>query len=93
MLQEIAGEQVRYFSENNQYTADLTVLGYAEKAVDSPEGHYKISAATPTATNFILTATAIAGGAQANDKACGNFTLNAAGAKGVSGTDGAENCW
>jgi len=93
MLQEVAGEQARFLSENNRYTADLTELGYANAAnVPSPEGYYTITSAQPTLpTSYVLTATPA--GPQAGDADCGSFTLDSAGVKGVTGTDGVNGCW
>jgi len=93
MLQEIAGEQIRYFSENNQYADDLSVLGYAGETVESEEKYYNISVEVPTETNFILTATPAKDGPQADDDLCGSFTLDAAGGKGVTGSEKAIDCW
>lgn len=59
-------------------------------SIMSQGGFYNISGVV-TATDFELTATPVAGGAQENDR-CGNLTLNKAGVRGVtSGT--VEACW
>jgi len=59
----------------------------------SDRGYYSIGATARTATTYTLTATRVAGTAVASDAACGNFTLTQTGAKGVTGTDTAANCW
>jgi len=94
LLTEAAGEQVRYFSEFNAYTADLRELGYSSAdAVPSDAGHYTLSASVDAAdpSRFVLSATPVAGGLQAGDTECGRFTINDNGVKGHSGD--AEQCW
>ena len=56
----------------------------------SPEGEYNITVATPNATSYTLTATAI--GTQANDDDCDTFTLDQTGLQGATGND-SNNCW
>lgn len=95
-LIEAAGEQVRFFSENNRYGAIMGELGYgADDAAttESEDGHYTISVESDTETSFVLTATPVAGGLQAGDTECGSFTLNSSEQKGVTGTIDAANCW
>lgn len=96
MLQEVAGEQERFFSENNRYANDLTEMGYGSAAnVVSPDGYYSISADTPTATSYVLTATAVSPGPQTGDSDCMDFTLDSGGVKGVSGAYSGDPraCW
>lgn len=93
LLLEMAGEQARYRSEFNAYTDDLTELGYdVADDVLSEEAFYTVSATVDAAnpTTFLLTATPVPGGLQANDAECGAFTLNA---NGVKGSDGGADCW
>ena len=93
-LQEVAGEQVRYFSDNNQFATDMKELGYGDNATtDSPDGFYNISIENAVVTSFTLTATAIAGKAQEKDTKCGNFSLDSTGLKGVTGPAGVDGCW
>ncbi|MEE9333252.1 MAG: type IV pilin protein [Granulosicoccaceae bacterium] len=93
-LQEVAGEQIRYFSDNNVFATDMIELGYGGNATqDSPDGYYNISIANAVPTSFTLTATAITGKAQENDIKCGNFILDSTGLKGVTGTAGVDGCW
>lgn len=91
-LMDAMQREERYYSENNTYVTDLTQIGYASSSnVATTNGYYKISAqADPNGitVGVILTATAV--GNQTND-VCGNFTLNANGAKTVSGTN--TDCW
>ena len=93
-LSEVAGEQMRYFSDNNRYADDMSELGYGDAATfDTPEGHYRVSVTNPGGrSTFVLTATPVAGGRQANDAECEAFTINDKGVrKNVGGTD--TDCW
>ncbi|MBX2839924.1 MAG: prepilin-type N-terminal cleavage/methylation domain-containing protein [Gammaproteobacteria bacterium] len=92
VLQEVAGEQQKFFTENNRFANDLTELGY-DAAQASPEGHYTVTATTPVATSFVLTAAPVAGGPQAGDTECGSFTLDSAGVKGITGSSSVAHCW
>ena len=92
-LLNVASREEKYYSTNNVYATSLTYLGYASTGINVPaQGtplyHVKLAA---SATAFTLSATPI--GPQAND-ACGTFTLNSLGQKGVSGaTLPSAQCW
>ena len=90
-LTEVAGEQQRHFSEHNRYAATMAELGYADAL--SEEGYYAVEIARPTPTRFTLTATPVAGTAQAGDAGCTTFTLSSTGARGATGSEGREGCW
>lgn len=93
-LTEVAGEQFRFFSENNRFGTTMGELGYGDAATaPSKEGLYIISIDSDTDTSYVLTATPVAGGPQANDAECGTYTLNSSDQKTVSGTANVENCW
>ena len=93
-LQEVAGEQIRYFSDNNVFATDMKELGYGDNATtDSPDGFYNISIANAVPTSFTLTATAITGKAQETDTQCGKFMLDSTGLKDVTGPAGVDGCW
>ena len=53
--------------------------------------YYSIDTTTRTATTFTLTATPVAGKAQANDTDCTTMTLTNTGVKG--GTPATNECW
>ena len=93
-LGQAAVEQARFFSERNAYAATMVELGYGEAATfPTPEGHYTVSVTRGEPDDpprFTLTATPVAGGAQAGD-ACGAFSLTSTGARTVSGE--ASDCW
>lgn len=91
-LSEVAGEQVRYFSNNNQYATTMKELGYGDAAtVVTPEGHYVISVSNDTALKFVLTATPVTGGKQADDVECANLTISHTGQKKSTGVN--ADCW
>jgi len=94
-LTEVAGEQVRFYSEYNRYTDKMSELGYGdEDTADSDEGYYTVSITAPaTGDSYVLTAAPIAGGPQANDTDCASMTLNSSGQKTITGTSTAESCW
>jgi len=92
-LSEVAGEQQRYFSENNQYATDMSELGYGDAATAiSPESHYTISISRPDPTSYVLTATPVAGGRQQRDDECSAFTLSSTGIRANTGGSD-NNCW
>lgn len=92
-LSEVAGEQQRYFTENNQYAATMKELGYGDAATfNTPEGHYVVSVSNPGSTaRFVLTATPVTGGKQAGDAECLAFTISDTGARQSTGSD--TDCW
>lgn len=94
-LSEVAGEQQRYFSENNQYATKMSELGYGDDdTATSPEAYYKveISNKVGVASGYLLTATPVAGGKQAKDSQCKAFTLSSTGVKANTGGSD-KNCW
>lgn len=92
-LSEVAGEQVRYFSSNNQYADTMQELGYGTAATfATPEGHYTVSVANPGGRGkFVLTAVPVTGGKQADDTECAAFTISDTGVKKNTGTN--TDCW
>jgi len=91
-LSEVAGEQARYFSNNNRYATSMQELGYGgADTYPTPEGHYVVSVSNATAIKFLLTATPAAGGKQAGDQECANLTLSNTGQKKSTGTN--ADCW
>jgi len=57
-------------------------------------GRYTMAVASADGATYTLTATRVSGTSQASD-ACGNFTIDQAGRKGVTSASGmtAEECW
>ena len=87
-LMEAAGEQVRFFSENNRYATTMTELGYAADAAETDEKLYTVSVSTSDeGRRFELTATPVTGGVQAGDTACATLSIAHTGARTPS------ECW
>ena len=61
----------------------------------SEQGHYDIALSGETANAFLLTATPVTGGAQANDTECAAMTINQAGttANVTGNTTDPDHCW
>jgi type IV pilus assembly protein PilE len=96
-LMDAANRQERFVLDRSSYTTDMTELGFGADPMISEEGHYSIDvespdADCPIATCYVLTATPVAGGAQADDARCSSFSLSSGGAKTATGT-GASECW
>lgn len=97
-LFDLAAREQQYYSTNNAYTATTTLLGYATTpsvaVVNSGTTSYTLTVQVPdpasnNAVSFLATATP--SGKQADDTACGSYTLSSTGAQGNSGT--ATACW
>lgn len=88
-LLQIATNQERFYLNNNQYTTDLTELGFAATPVFTTEtGSYNVTVTAANATTYTATATFLLGGNEAGT--CGLFQINAAGVK----TSGPQpDCW
>ena len=85
-MTNLATRLERCFTQFGAYDADDCEIA---SPVDSPEGFYELSVETEAAT---WTLTAEPQGAQADDQACGTFTLTNTGQRDVSGTT-PERCW
>jgi type IV pilus assembly protein PilE len=98
-LLDLAGREERFNSTNGTYTSAAGSLGYTAFGVGAPigGGYYTLAApvvvpgTATTVASFTLTATPVVGNDQANDTACGAFTLTSTGAQSVSGA--ATDCW
>jgi type IV pilus assembly protein PilE len=100
-LLRIAGNQERFYLQNNTYASDDllddappdglgfggTERGLYEITLDPNGGGYQ--------NGFIVTATAVADGPQEEDEDCQTFTLNEQGLRwgGTGSTDNTETCW
>jgi len=95
MLIEIAGEQQRYFSENNNYAENLTDIGYQGNTVKTESGYYSISVSDfdEDTFSYTLEAVRVVGSAQENDADCGDLSINSVGAKGITGKSSVADCW
>ena len=84
-----AGSLERCFTRFNSYAeADGCAVVFP---VNSSNHNYEITATTQTSIAYELTATPLAG--QVGDTDCGNFTLDNANARGVSGSRTWQDCW
>jgi len=94
-LTEVAGEQIRFYSEYNRFATTMDELGYGNDATEnSNEGFYTLSITTSNANQaYVLTATPVANGPQASDTECAVLTLNSSKQKTVSGTGTPADCW
>lgn len=93
-LQQIQVEQEKLRANCTTYAATLTgtvacgVLGYPSST--SPDGYYSLALSAVSATGFTATATAVAGGSQANDTGCTSMALTVS---GLSLTKTPTTCW
>lgn len=87
-LMDAAARMERHYTQFGTYSGTVAI------PATSPEGYYSITA-TVTGVNsqtFTITADAPAGTAQDGDD-CGDYGINQAQQKTVSGTLGANLCW
>ena len=96
-LMDAANREERFILDRSVYTDDMADLGYAADPLISKEGYYSIDVEAPDpncpiATCYTLTATPVAGGAQAADTRCTSFTLKSNGARTATGSAATE-CW
>jgi type IV pilus assembly protein PilE len=105
-LLDLAGREERYFATNNAYTNDSTQLGYTSSGNTWPQtvgsGYYQIAQPTVTAAagttpaTYSITATPVAGSAQAADTTCASLTVTSTGQE--TALDSSNNvqsatCW
>jgi len=88
-LLQIAQNQERFYLQNNQFSTDLTDLGFSASPFKTDSGSYVITVAAPSpAANFTVTATYQLTGTEAAK--CGSFTIDGRGVK-TSSPD--TDCW
>lgn len=94
MLMRVAGDQERYYTMFNRYTANLTAAppaGLGSAGNLSENGFYTLTAAVGGGgQTYTLTATPR--NSQAQD-ACKNLTMGSTGQKGFSGDESNGSCW
>jgi type IV pilus assembly protein PilE len=92
-LLRVAAAQEKFYLQNNTYAdddalADDPPAGLGISATEN--GWYDLAITSADLTReFTVTATPVAGGAQATDAHCASFSLTSAGAKSATNTD----CW
>jgi type IV pilus assembly protein PilE len=106
-LLDLARRQETYYSANNAYATQMSLLGYANvtsNAIQVPnntnQAYYTVTISGPassgsTASTFTATATPVAGSTQAND-ACGTYQIDYLGNQtntGSSSPGGGMSCW
>lgn len=85
----------RNFTLSNRYHQDSAGNAISLPYTQSPKAGtalYTISATTLSATQFVLSATPVVGGAMDGD-GCGAFTYSQQGVKGVTGGLSVAECW
>ena len=87
-LMDAAARMERFYSDNNQYTSDLSSSG-ANIATTTEGGHYTVAVSGLGGTNQTYTLTATA--ASFVDKKCTTLTVNSIGTHGSTGTG--TDCW
>ena len=88
-LLDAAARMERFYSDNNQYTSDLS-SGGANIATTSENGHYAVSIAGLGGANQTFTFTAAP---NFTDDKCGSLTLDNVGTEGESGSGSLADCW
>lgn len=87
VLQTLAYREEGHFSRFNEYTTDMTKLGYeSQSGVATKQGYYAVTVTAADESSF--DAQAVPQNGQASDE-CGTFTINALGQTDSAGTD----CW
>ena len=98
LLNDAAARQERWRAQNGSYMTDDTATGIPKlklPQVDKSENGYYTLSLSVVANDGGYTLKATRAGAQASDRKCGDFTLNATGKKGIAAsTPGTvEQCW
>jgi type IV pilus assembly protein PilE len=98
-LMDVASREEKYFSTNNTYTQNLTLLGYTGTgtSITVPNNtpttdYYTITVAPSGSSSSDFTATAAPINSQASD-ACATYTLTDLGVQGNSGGSETSGCW
>lgn len=98
-LLDLAGREEKFFSVSNTYSLNASDLGYPAFTTPVGNGYYTVSIAVPdgsqntTAPTYLITATPVPGGLQANDTACTSLTVNQLGQQGATPAANAALCW
>jgi len=96
LLLRVAAAQERFYLDNNSYAfADkLDELGFDPP--DSEHGYYRLAIAPgpsgDPAVDYVATATVVAGGSQADDTDCVEFSITESGVRG-SRPEPPDTCW
>ena len=106
-LMDAANRQERFMLDRSAYTRDMRNLGFGNDPMVSEEGYYSIDVDESARDDvcgyafdpndnaqpcYVLTATPVSGGAQADDDRCTKFILSSSGAREAEGSAASE-CW
>jgi type IV pilus assembly protein PilE len=95
-LLRLQAAQEKFYLQNNAYTDDVDgdpPAGLGLAAV-TERGFYAIDVdLAADGQSYEATATPVAGGGQADDTRCTEFSVNNAGERGAEGTGGLDLCW
>lgn len=99
-LMDAVNRQESFMLDRSSYAEDMAKLGYSVGSGDpavSEEKHYELDVEPedpncPIENCYVLTATPIPGGAQADDEFCTSFSVRSTGVREATGSAGAE-CW
>lgn len=100
-LLQLQTAEEKYYMQNNSYTENVKAASPTGLGLPgvSETGKYDITVKVGkdedgnVAQTFVATATARAGGGQADDKDCGSFNIDERGTRTVSGGYTPEQCW
>ena len=101
-LMRLAANQERFYMQNNTDATEAQRAGPPPGGigmVGTERGYYALSLAVGAggwAQGYTATATVVAGGNQATDTACWNFTINEQGLRtglNQGGADNTDTCW
>lgn len=87
-LLKLATNQERFYLQNNEFSGDMTELGFSSSPFTTDTGAYVVTVTSADASNFTATAAYQLGGKEAAK--CGNFTIDG---RGVKGSDPDTDCW
>lgn len=95
LLLTIANAEERYYATTNQYTTDVTQIGFTGTAATSNDGYYSATLAASGTSTQAYTATATPQGAQKND-VCGALSIDNTGNKQPNASSSLNTngtCW
>lgn len=97
LLLDAANREEQHILDRGRYTVSMTDLGFAADPAESENGYYSVSADVGGCGDIrsCHELTATAQGAQTEDAACREFTVDSTGARSARSADGVpnENCW
>ena len=92
LLLAAAQRQQQFYTQNDLYTTDASALSVPTSSIN---GYYTLTivAGNTGNINTSYSMSATPAGTQADDSACGTFTLNSLGQRTVSGSQTTPPCW